>query len=317
MSNAPGLSEAGCRARRRRLWESVLDTCQWLLIFDPRHVHYLANFWVEPLSFSFGERAVLLLERDGPAVLAGDNFTIRRATSDPHVDEQIVATWYDHRHAVVNRDAALASAVEQLADRLQNRPGLVEREWLPVALAEVLPVDLNEPQTISLGDEIRRLRRQKEPDEVELLRRCMRATEAGHRRALEVAAPGKTEIEVFCEVQSAAILEAAYAALIYGDFRATNADRPKAGGLPTTYQLQEGDLFLLDYTVMLAGYRSDFTNAVAVGTPTEEQSATIRSNTCSSPRRTTTSSFLPTRGKSTGRKFTTCRNSPATAGDEP
>lgn len=273
MSDAPGLTAEGCRTRRRRLWEAVPDDCQWLLVADPRHVHYLANFWLEPLSFSFGERAILLLERDGPAILAGDNFTIRKATSPPHVDEQIVETWYDHRHAVVNRDHALAAAVGQLADRLRGRPGLVEHEWLPTLLAEQLPIDPAAQQAVSLGDVIRRLRRQKEPDEIELLRRSMRATDAGHRRALEVVAPGKTELEIYAEVHSAAILEAGYAAIVYGDFRATNAGEPKAGGLPTAHELQQGDLFLLDYTVMLAGYRSDFTNAVAVATPTAEQEA--------------------------------------------
>ncbi|MAT14715.1 MAG: hypothetical protein CMJ46_05520 [Planctomyces sp.] len=46
---------------------------------------------------------------------------------------------------------------------------------------------------------------------------------------------------------------------------------PKAGGLPTDYKLQEQDIFLLDYSVVLHGYRSDFTNAYAVGEPTSDQ----------------------------------------------
>ena len=57
--------------------------------------------------------------------------------------------------------------------------------------------------------------------------------------------------------------------MVYGDFRATNGSNHKAGGLPTDYILQDGDLFILDYSVVLDGYRSDFTNTLAVGQPSE------------------------------------------------
>ncbi|HEY4262134.1 MAG TPA: aminopeptidase P family protein, partial [Schlesneria sp.] len=69
------LTKDGCLARRTRLWNAVPDDCEWLLIADPRHVLYLSNFLVHPLTFSAGERAWLLLERDCKATLLGDNFT--------------------------------------------------------------------------------------------------------------------------------------------------------------------------------------------------------------------------------------------------
>jgi Xaa-Pro aminopeptidase len=37
--------------------------------------------------------------------------------------------------------------------------------------------------------------------------------------------------------------------------------------LPTSYALREGDLFILDYSVVLDGYRCDFTNTMSVGEP--------------------------------------------------
>jgi Xaa-Pro aminopeptidase len=43
--------------------------------------------------------------------------------------------------------------------------------------------------------------------------------------------------------------------------------------LPVGYTLQKGDLFLLDYSVILDGYRSDFTNTIAVGEPSADQQA--------------------------------------------
>jgi len=123
-----------------------------------------------------------------------------------------------------------------------------------------------EPQT--LGEVLRDLRRSKDADEVTLLRRCMDACAAGHRRAVEVIRPGMSELELYLEVQRAAQLAAGEPCVVYGDFRATHAGLPKAGGLPTDYRLRDGDLFILDYSVILHGYRSDFTNTLPVGVAT-------------------------------------------------
>jgi len=99
----------------------------------------------------------------------------------------------------------------------------------------------------------------------------MRACDAGHLRAREVIRPGVTDLDVYREVQSAAIAAAGRPAIVYGDFRANNAKAPKAGGHPIGATLAQGDIFVLDYSVMLDGYRSDFTNAYAVGEPSDTQ----------------------------------------------
>lgn len=265
------LTQQGCEFRRARMWDRLPSEAAWVLIADPRHVNYLANFCVEPLSFSAGERALLLLERAGSAILIGDNFTLRKASSEPHVDETISEAWYNHRNSVVNRDHALFAALERVVDRVGDLPGLVEREWLPVEASDVLGRAASSSELQSLGSLLRELRRQKAEDEVNLLSQCMRATEAGHRRALEIVRPGVTELEMYTEIASAAMVDAGQACVVYGDFRASTAVEPKAGGLPTKYELQAGDLFLLDYSVVINGYRSDFTNTLAVGEPTPEQ----------------------------------------------
>jgi len=297
------LTRQGCETRRKRLWEAIPDDVEWLLIADPRHVHYLANFWVQPLSFSGGERGILLLERESPrgatrglgaenrglggtTTLFADNFTLRSAVGEPHVDREVVEDWYDHAHSVINRDHALQAAVHTVSDRLYGRRGAAEAEWLPLAVWEQLGLDRESHSAdretgenggaVDLGTTIRRLRRRKEPDEVALLAQCMQAGDAGHARAAEVIRPGVSEFEVYREVQSAALEAAGRPALVYGDFRAVNAANPKAGGLPTDYRMQNGDLFILDYSVLLDGYRSDFTNTYAVGKPTDQQEMLFR-----------------------------------------
>lgn len=264
------LSEAGCKARRERLWKALPQDVEWVLVADPRHVHYLANFWVQPISFSFGERGLLLLERSGRASLLADNFTIRSAATKPYIDREVVETWYDHKHSVVNRDHALFAALKKVASDINGRRGLVEAEWLPLEAAEAVG-GASLPKEPHLGDVLRSLRRQKESDEIELLRACMRATETGHRKAREVIKPGMTDLDVYREIQSAAIAAAGRPAIVYGDFRTNNGKTPKAGGLPVNEKIAKGDIFIVDYTVMLDGYRSDFTNAYAVGEPSTDQ----------------------------------------------
>ena len=266
------LTEQGCMARRERLWGVLSEQIEWVLIADPRHVHYFSNFWINPLSFSFGERAFLILDRGGKATLICDNFARRSAPSEPFVDDEIVGKWYDHRHSVVNRDALLVATLERVKDRLTPDRGWVEKSAPPLnafAALDTAPAAAGS----ELGSIIRSLRRSKEADEISLLRRCLRAAEAAHARALEVVRPGVSELDVYREVQSASVEAAGRPVLVYGDFRAATPAQPKVGGLPTAYELQDGDLFILDFSVVMDGYRGDTTNTIHVGKhPRESQS---------------------------------------------
>lgn len=264
------LTAEGCSDRRIRLWDALPDEYQWVLIADPRHVQYFCNFWVNPIGFSTCERGLLLLERQGKATLIADNFTRRSAASDPFVDNQLLGAWYDHKHSVLNRDHILIQQLKNVRSTLAGRRGLVEAEWLPVMVCDELDLGF-ETRSLELGSIIRQLRRQKEPDEIVLLERCMRACEIGHRRALEFVQPGVTDLEVYLEVQMAAQAAAGLPCVVYGDFRSVNAMTPKRGGLPTNQRLEDGDLFILDYSVVIGGYRSDFTNTISVASPTAEQ----------------------------------------------
>lgn len=282
------LTQAGCLVRRSRLWQAVPDSLEWLLIADPRHMHYLSNYWISPFSFSAGERGLLLLERGGEAVLFADNFAIRSAAGEIYVDREVVHDWYDHRNSVINRDHALLRAVEVASDLLLGRSGAVEAEALPLGIWEALGLDYEthafggredgdeDSGPIDLGTVLRQLRRSKLSDEVALLRECMRAGDAGHAAARESVRAGASEFDMYRAVHAAVLEAAGRPALVYGDFRGLSATTPKAGGLPTGYTLQTGDLFLLDYSVVLDGYRSDFTNTLAVGAPTDEQEMLMR-----------------------------------------
>lgn len=272
------LTAEGCVERRKNLWLRLPQSVEWVLIGDARHVQYFSGFRINPSSFSADQRCLLLLQRGGHATLLADNFVRRTAVTDPVVDNEIIVPWYTHKKSVTNRDHALLTALEECRHLWATTNGLIEAEGVTQAVAAVvaesvlpLPVSGPDQSLASLGTLIRVLRRRKLPDEIGLLTRCMSACDAGHAAAFKAAKQGATELEAYIAIQRAAQLAAGCACPVYGDFRATNAEAHKAGGLPTEYVLRDGDLFIADFSVIIHGYRSDFTNTIAVGEPTDQQ----------------------------------------------
>jgi Xaa-Pro aminopeptidase len=80
-----------------------------------------------------------------------------------------------------------------------------------------------------------------------------------------------TELQVYEGVFAACVDAAKRPVIVYGDF-AVSPGPERRGGPPTERVLLPGDLFILDFSVVLRGYRSDFTNTLAVGRePTADQ----------------------------------------------
>ena len=267
----------GCHERRSRLWKRLPEEIAWVLLGDPRHVQYFSNFRINPISFSADQKSLLLLTRAGTAMLLADNFAKRSATVPYFVDREVIIPWYNHRTSVTNRDHALGEALSETEPVWSGSTGLIEQDGVSEAVAAQVAETAvwqfqedDDTPPITLGSVVRELRRAKHDDEVDLLKRCMRAGEAGQRRAFDVVRSGLSEMDVYLEVQRAAQEAAGEPCIVYGDFRATNAALPKAGGLPTQYRLRDGDLFILDFSVILHGYRSDFTNTISVGTPSDK-----------------------------------------------
>lgn len=273
------LTEEGCQQRQQNLWNRIPQTFDWVLIGDCRHVQYFSGFRVNPLSFSADQKALLLLNRSGQSTLIADNFTRRTCTCDVFATSEEIYPWYTHKKSVINRDEALVQAVNECRSQWATGRGLIEPEGICEQLAAAVSDHANTQfegftnadgeKLTTLGGVIRDLRRQKLPDEIALLKRCMKAGDAGHAAAMDAIQPGMTELDLYLIIQNAAIQTAGQAVAVYGDFRANNAGQHKAGGLPTNYVLHEGDLFIADYSVIIDGYRSDFTNTMAVGNPSD------------------------------------------------
>jgi Xaa-Pro aminopeptidase len=252
------LTADGCRQRRTRLGErlKLSESADHLVLGDPAHLRYFANFSVDPISLAADFAGLLLVRRDGHATLLHDNRIPALAVKNANVDDRQVVPWYDGQS-----------------------PGRMPRQLVPFeALAAAIgsprvhdhPADPLGPAVVRTVAE---MRRQKDADELDLLRRCMLAGKAGHDWAKANVKPGMTELDVYNGIAAAVNRDVGRHVITYGDFAVcTGPDR--RGGPPTDRVLKDGDMLILDFSVVLFGYRSDFTNTLVVGTePTPQQRA--------------------------------------------
>jgi Xaa-Pro aminopeptidase len=238
------LTAEGCRRRRQRLVEQLRPGGA-LVLTDPIHLAYLANFWVDPISLGAGFGGCLVLRPDGLATLFHED-RLPGSVAAAHVDRREVVPWYDGQSP--------GRGPRQLA----------LSETLRAAGCALTPDDHPSNPRGEVTETLAAMRRRKDPDEVALLRRCIRAAEAGHAWARTAVEPGMTELDVYCGVLGACTRAAGQPVIVYGDF-AVSPGPERRGGPPTGRVLRRGDLFILDFSVVIGGYRGDFTNTLAVG----------------------------------------------------
>ena len=258
------LTAAGCAARRDRLWAALPAPCDALIVGDPSHLTYFAGYSPSPFVFRTVESAALLLLQPGSSTLVADGM-LGPFVDQSFVDERVAPVWYDGNHSAPYRRGQL---VETALTRLGTIPGTrvgVELASVPAGLVEGLRAARRSLEFIDIGPLMRPLRRKKDPDEIALLRRSMHAGEAGLAAAHAKVGPGMTELDVFLIVQNAAMTALGEQVIVYGDFASGPRCERDKGGPPTSRRIEKGDLLLIDFSVVVSGYRGDFTNTFAVG----------------------------------------------------
>ncbi|MBX7106002.1 MAG: Xaa-Pro peptidase family protein [Gemmataceae bacterium] len=242
------LSSEGCRVRRERFWDRFPRLPDRVVLADPHHLRYLAGCYVSPISLGGDFLAALELTRDGGSTLIHDG-RLPASVEEAHVDTVEKIAWYDGQS-----------------------PGRGPRQIAFLDQLPSPPVDTwGSPTCREIVTGIAELRRQKDPDEIALIRTCCRVAEAGLDWGLHNATTGMSELDVYGAIHAACERVAGQVVIVYGDF-AVSPGPERRGGPPTSRVLAAGDLLILDYSVILGGYRSDFTNTVCVGRePTPEQ----------------------------------------------
>jgi Xaa-Pro aminopeptidase len=256
------LTEAGCRGRRQRLWAALDERPDWILLQSPRNLSYFTGYYPSPFLFSTqNAQAMLLLGQDGSSLLIADNLLLSFA-SRAFVDRVDAPLWYRSRESAARREELLVKAA---TDALGNCPGatLGLDASVPALVADRVRQSGRDLRLVDVGPVVHRLMRSKDEDEVALLRRCMDVAGAGFAAALAGIEPGMTELQAYELVSNACMEAAGEPVILYGDF-ASGTRTEQGGGGPTDRVIGRDDLFILDCSVVINGYRGDFANTFVV-----------------------------------------------------
>jgi Xaa-Pro dipeptidase len=247
---------AACRGRQKRFLVSMQEAGVELAIVTSReHVQWLTGFYTGPMYQSSaainaaGHVTLVVPATQEPKSVAADDVVLFEA-------QHLFTLRNDQREA---NSAVLLAVVSQRPARLGVEFSTFGT-WLAQGFANAKLVDL-EP-------ELFRLRRQKDADEVRMLRKSIAATAAMYARAREIVQPGINELEVYSELYRAGVKELGETLTYYGqDFQCNSR-----GGPPRDREAQGGELYILDLGAGFRGYFSDNCRAISVDRrPTDVQ----------------------------------------------
>src|SRR4051812_5438437 len=131
------LTAAGCQARRRRLWDALASPCDALIVAQPQHLIYFANYAQSPFEFRSNDAGALLILEPDHAALAADNI-VGPYLERSHADEVVAPNWYEgKRSAPIREDVRVGAALGILARKPVRRVG-IEPASVPAAMVEGL-----------------------------------------------------------------------------------------------------------------------------------------------------------------------------------
>lgn len=241
----------GLLDRQRRAREAVRAAGHDALVAtDPGTVFWLTGLAVDvetgPSPFAPAPAAVLVGDEPVRLVVSGDE-----APADPGAGVELVT----HEGFTVGPLRGRAQAAELVASLTAGRRVATDHGHGPADVRAALLA----------------ARAVKDPDEIELLRAALRATDAGQRRLREVALPGATELEVFGAVRQAIECVAGERTPLLADL-VSGPRTAGMGGPPSPRTLAAGELVLCDLAPRVAGVWGDSCATIVVGgEPSAEQ----------------------------------------------
>jgi len=203
------------------------------------------------------EAAVLVLfGSEAPASAADRHVLLQGFHRDRHVEpEETLAA------ALVPELTALAQQAARIGVETTAVPG-----WLHDGLQ-----DLREAGRVAdVGRHLLGLRRRKDIDELDVIRRNIGLAEAAYTRAADVVRPGATELDVYQEMLHVVQREAGGHVPHIGDF-AAGPGGGETGGWPTARRLQAGDTHVIDFQLNPGGYWADLCRTFVAGEPSGAQ----------------------------------------------
>jgi Xaa-Pro aminopeptidase len=240
-------------ARQKKLQEQLATTrFDALLISHLPNIRYLCGFT--------GSAGLLLVQESGSFFF-----------TDVRYDTQGRAEVKGAK-VIIARKALLSALAEWVAERRKRSKKWIigiEAEHLSVAekkrLANLLPKGVGLRDASSF---VERARMVKDEDELRLIRVAVQLGARLFDRALKVLKPGVKESQVAAEMEYAA-RQAGAEEMSFPTIIASGARSALPHGRATEQVIAPGGFVVCDFGVILAGYCSDQTRTVWVGTPNE------------------------------------------------
>ena len=256
------LTAEGCKKRRARLWASLKNKPDWIILSEPQHLVYFASFYPSPFVFrSQNASAILILGADGSSALIADNL-LQPFAEASFVDMVVAPIWYRSKESASQRDLLLVkTALEVMKPHRAAAIGI--EAAVPSGFVQGLRQEQPKLRVGDITSAIHGLKRRKDPDEMIVMRKAIKSAEAGFEAGLKGIKPGMTELQAFELVYQASMEAAGGQASIYGDF-VSGPRTEEGGGMPSSRIILKDDLFLLDFSVIIHGYRGDFANTFVV-----------------------------------------------------
>ncbi|MBW3597384.1 MAG: Xaa-Pro peptidase family protein [Planctomycetes bacterium] len=245
-----------CRARQQRLLEHMggrdIDLA---IVTQVEHVQ-----WLSGVRFAWTFQPVAALTKDGELIVVAP----QKAPETLAADE--VAVYDAKRHSTMRNDQRQASsAVLKTVLEGRSRPERIGVEFSTFCphLTEIYPAALYD-----IEPPLYELRRRKDADELAKIKKAIAATGRMYERARQIIAPGVGELEVFNQLQAAAVEECGEMLTGTGnDYQCASRGGPPRGGRTAA----AGELYILDLGPAFRGYFADNARTIAVSEPTHQQ----------------------------------------------
>jgi len=241
-----------CRGRQRRLIaEMERRGLDLVIVGEKQNIQWLAG-----PHFMWFHEAVAALSAHGRLTLVAPNDPPEVAAADE------VLTYEAQWLSTLRNDQRQASSevlLEALSGRAPKRVGVESSTF--GGLREL------GGELIDIEADLYVLRRRKDTDEMAFIKKAIAGTGKMYERAREIIKPGISELEVFSQLQAAAVAE-------FGEVTTASGNDYQCGtpgGPPRDRKARAGELYILDLGPAFRGYFADNCRTIAVTTSTDEQ----------------------------------------------
>jgi Xaa-Pro dipeptidase len=242
-------------------------------------VCYTTGFEVPPpidagAAFAYGPTLAVATAAGGAVLLAPGAY-LARAEETSRADQDVIVPGFGHFEAVDGRAEFLGAVETALRDAGLGGGGrlAVDARTLPAETARMLGRKFPEVEVLDARPIVAEARKLKTDREIELIRAAVALADEGQEALLELARPGRNELDVMGDIMTRVDRKAGTPVPWAGEL----VTGPRTGvvrypGGPIDCELRAGDTALMDLSVRFHGYWADCCNVLAVGAePTAEQ----------------------------------------------